>query len=113
MNILLLFFLFVFLSCNATKSSIQNIPPCIGDKIQSFKKEQKQNPPRSITQYNYKGRKVYYIPALCCDQFSEVLDENCNSLGHPDGGFTGRGDGQLPDFAKEVKEEKLIWKDDR
>jgi len=42
-----------------------------------------------------------------------VFDNNCNLLGHPDGGFTGKGDGTLPDFTKETKEEKLIWKDDR
>jgi len=42
-----------------------------------------------------------------------VFDNNCNLLGHPDGGFTGKGDGTLPDFTKEAKEEKLIWKDDR
>jgi hypothetical protein len=86
---------------------------CINDKIQSFKKEPKQNPPRSITQYSYKGSKVFYVPAPCCDQLSEVFDENCNLLGHPDGGFIGKGDGTLPDFAQEAKEEKLIWKDDR
>lgn len=67
MNILPLSFLSVLLSCSVAKNQLQNVPSCITDKIQSFKKEPKQNPPRSITEYTYKGRKVYYIPAPCCD----------------------------------------------
>lgn len=106
-------FVIIFLSCSATKSQTQNVPSCINDKIEAFKKEAKQNPPRTITEYTYKGKKVYYIPAVCCDQLSEVYDSNCNLLGHPDGGFTGKGDGTLPGFHKEVKDEKLIWKDER
>jgi hypothetical protein len=103
----------IILSCSATKSQTQSVPSCINDKIESFKKETKQNPPRSITEYTYKNEKVYYIPALCCDQLSEVYDSKCKILGHPDGGYTGKGDGTLPDFHKEVKDGKLIWKDER
>ena len=103
----------VLISCSATQSPIQNVPLCINNKIESFKKEPKQNPTRSITQYSYKGKKVYYISTPCCDQLSEVFDSNCNLLGHPDGGYTGRGDGKLPDFKKAAKDEKLIWKDHR
>ena len=109
----------IIATCSTTQSNTaiqnkkQDIPSCINDKIESFKKEPKQNPPRSITEYTYKGRKVYYISAPCCDQFSDVLDSNCNLLGHPDGGFTGKGDGKLPGFAADATEEKLVWKDDR
>ena len=45
----------------------------------------------------------------CCDFFNEVYDDKCKLLGSPDGGFTGKGDGKLPDFFKEAKNEKLIW----
>jgi len=107
------FLAIIFLSCGATKIPTQQVPSCIKNKIDSFKNEPKENPPRSITQYTYKGNKVYYISAPCCDQFSEVVDSNCNLLGHPDGGFTGKGDGKLPGFKDEAKDEKLIWKDDR
>lgn len=98
--------------CN--KNMLPNkLPNCIENKITIFKSEPKGNPPKSITEYRYKGHKVYYIPAQCCDQYSEVFDENCNLLGHPDGGITGKGDGKLTDFSIEAKNEKLIWKDDR
>ncbi len=89
------------------------LPYCIETKINLFKSEPKGNPPRSIIQYTYKGQKVFYIPAQCCDQYSEVFDENCNLLGHPDGGITGKGDGKLPAFFTDAKDAKLIWKDDR
>jgi hypothetical protein len=115
--LILLIHTVIFAACSATQSqskhSIQNIPPCINEKIESFKKEPKQNPVRSVTEFTYNGMKVYYITAPCCDQFSDVLDSNCNLLGHPDGGFTGKGDGKLPGFSSEATEEKLIWKDDR
>ncbi|MEO6454403.1 MAG: hypothetical protein ABIN97_10040 [Ginsengibacter sp.] len=107
----------IFAACSATQSqvltAVQNPPSCINDKIEFFKKEPKQNPPRSVTEYTYKGHKVYYIPAPCCDQYSTVFDSTCNLLGHPDGGITGKGDGKLPGFGEEAKDEKLIWKDDR
>ena len=89
------------------------MPSCLNNKIQFFKKEPKQNPPRSITQYNCKGNKVYYIPAPCCDQYSDVFYSNCNLLGHPDGGFAGKGKGKLSDFKEAAMDEKLAWKDDR
>jgi len=103
----------IFLECSTTKSQTQSVPSCINDKIESFKKQAKQNPPRTVTEYTYKGKKVYYISAVCCDQLSEVYDSKCNLLGYPDGGFTGKGDGSLPNFNKEAKDEKIIWKDER
>lgn len=106
-----------FTACSTTQSqtlnTVQGIPKCINDKIESFKKEAKQNPPRSVIEYTYKGEKVYYIPPPCCDQFSDVFDSNCNLLGHPDGGMTGRGDGKLKGFQEEITDEKVIWKDER
>jgi hypothetical protein len=81
--------------------------------IQTFKMLPKGNPPRSITQYLYKGETVYYVPAQCCDKYSNLYDEKCNLMGHPDGGFSGSGDGKFPNFFTEAKNPKLIWKDDR
>lgn len=85
------------------------VPTCIKHKIDSFKVAQKHEQPQKVVEYEYKGKKVYYIVMPCCDFFNEVYDENCILIGAPDGGFTGRGDGKLPDFFKEVKNEKLIW----
>jgi len=56
---------------------------------------------------------VFYVPALCCDFYSDLYDMDCNLIGHPDGGYTGRGDGSFPDFTERRKDEKLIWADER
>lgn len=88
-------------------------PTCVQTLIEKFTKEEKQNPPRSIYSYTYKGKTVYYVTAPCCDFFTDLYDENCNLIGHPDGGFTGKGDMKMPDFNTEKKDEKLVWADER
>ena len=89
---------------------ISGIPKCIKNKIDSFKVMQQHEKPQRIVEYEYKGKKVYYIAMPCCDFFNELYDADCNLLGHPDGGITGKGDGKLPDFKKEKAKEKIIWK---
>ena len=86
------------------------VPACIKNKIDSFKLKEKHERPQSVVEYMYKGKKVYYVVMPCCDFFNEVYDENCRYLGAPDGGFTGKGDGKLPDFGTEAKPGKEIWK---
>jgi hypothetical protein len=73
----------------------------------------KNNPPRKIYSYLYNGKTVYYVPPICCDFYSDVYDSACNIIGHPDGGFTGKGDMQMTDFNKTKTNEKLIWEDVR
>jgi hypothetical protein len=110
-HIILILLTIILFSC--TKNVLQTGPSCIQEKINIFKTLPKGNPPRSIIEYTYKGKKVFYVPAQCCDQFSDLFDESCNLLGHPDGGITGKGDGKFPDFSTEAKDPKVIWKDDR
>lgn len=95
------------------KDDFKNVPPCILEKIEQFKKEGVANPPASVWQYEYNGQTVYYIPPRCCDIPSSLYDSNCNLICSPDGGFTGKGDGKCADFAQKRTKEKLIWKDDR
>lgn len=89
------------------------VPQCVLDKIIIFQEEAKANPPRTVYQYQYNGRIVYYITAPCCDIYPQLFDENCNLLCAPDGGFTGRGDGKCIDFNKIKTAKKLIWQDKR
>ena len=85
------------------------LPKCIKNKIDSFKLKEAHEKPQRVLQYMYKGKKVYYVVMPCCDFYNEVYDAKCNFLGAPDGGFTGKGDGKLPDFFTEAKSEKLVW----
>lgn len=86
------------------------LPACIQKKIDSFKLKETHEMPQRVVAYEYKGKTVYYVEMPCCDFFNEVYDDTCNYLGAPDGGFTGKGDGKLPDFIEERKNEQLIWK---
>ena len=92
------------------ESTVVAIPACLKNKIDSFKLKEAHEKPQRVVQYMYKGKKVYYVVMPCCDFFNEVYDENCRYLGAPDGGFTGKGDGKLPDFTAEAKPGKEIWK---
>ena len=120
----LLFITIVLFACSSSRKAVSNagdptakdsleIPVCIKSMIDGYRSEDKQNPPRKIYSYQYHGQTVYYVTAPCCDFFSDLYDSSCVILGHPDGGFTGKGDGKLPDFKEAKSNEILIWKDDR
>ncbi|MEP6712037.1 MAG: hypothetical protein ABJA37_06465 [Ferruginibacter sp.] len=96
-----------------SKTVSEKFPACIKNMIEGFEKEERQNPPRSVYSYSYSGKTVYYVPAVCCDNFSDLYDANCKLIAHPDGGFTGKGDGKLPDFIRERTREKVLWRDER
>jgi len=94
-------------------SMLTTVPVCIRQLIKKFEAEEKQNPPRSVFSYVYNEKVVYYVPPICCDFFSDLYDDKCNLIAHPDGGFTGRGDGKITDFKEKRTDGKLIWNDDR
>ena len=97
-------------SCN---NKMMATPSCIQQKIADIKKEPLWNPPAEINEYQYEGKKVFLISANCCDQFITLVDENCNYLCAPSGGFTGKGDRKCTDFNDKAKFVRLVWKDDR
>lgn len=98
---------------NCKKQKLATVPVCVQQRIDSIKAQPKWNPPASVYEYTYQGKKVYAFSANCCDQYNPVYDENCNYICAPSGGFTGRGDGRCIDFKTAATDEKLIWKDDR
>lgn len=100
-------------SCSKHVLQTTGVLSCIQQKIETFKNEPKGNPAQSIIQYTYHKKRVFYIPAQCCDQYSQVFDENCNLIGHPDGGIAGGGDGKPVNFFKEATDPVIIWRDDR
>ena len=105
-------FIVLLLVCSAQKKAqgVQDIPPCLLEKITAMTQDPGSGSPRSVTRYIYKQQTVYYMVAPCCDKFNIVYDSACNVLGHPDGGFTGRGDGKMPNFKNEAVEQKVVWK---
>lgn len=126
MKYLLICVLFAMFSCKSTKTTAaeepapegsrviaDSLPVCVKTLIEKFKTEAVTNPPRKIYSYMYGGKKVFYVPAICCDFFSDLYNDSCRIMGHPDGGFTGKGDGKIRDFEIGKKDEKLLWEDTR
>ena len=56
---------------------------------------------------------VYYQTGSCCDNFSNLYNEEGELIALPDGGITGKGDGRLHDFFQEREQEILVWMDVR
>jgi hypothetical protein len=107
-------FIILFFSCAANKKvqRAPEMPACLAAKIKSMASDPNQGSPVSVTRYTYRQRTVYYMVSACCDKFNVVYDSVCNILGHPDGGFTGRGDGKMQGFREEATNGKVIWKID-
>ena len=95
-----------------SKVVVDSLPVCVKVLIEKMKSEPVTNPPGKIYSYKYLGKKVFYVPAVCCDNFSDLYNDSCRLMGHPDGGFTGKGDGKIKDF-ETATEEKLLWADSR
>jgi hypothetical protein len=91
----------------------QETPAWVQDLITQFESQPVANPPLSISRYQYQGQTVYYVPPRCCDIWSDLYDADGNIICHPDGGFTGAGNGQCPDFFTERTGGTLIWEDPR
>ena len=114
-NSILIFLSGVIFSCNSPRSLVNNsgdaneVPECLRKIIKTMSEDLYEGIPQSITQFNYRGQKVYYLVAPCCDKFNIVYDSACSILGYPDGGITGRGDGKMVSFEKEATDGKLIW----
>lgn len=120
MKAMLLPFLFlhtVLSSCspkaNVPVTAKDSTPVCILKRIEEIKKEPVWSPAAEINEYSYAGRTVYLVTANCCDQFITLMDKRCEVLCAPSGGFTGSGDGACPDFYKQAKHLRLVWKDER
>lgn len=90
----------------------KDVPNCVETKIRKIKREEVRNPPAKVWEWKVDGKTYYYITSDCCDQFNYLYDDNCNEVCAPDGGFSGGGDGNCPQFNGQI-EKTLIWEDDR
>lgn len=93
------------------ETPLDTLPACVQKLIDDGNKETPSSAPIEVEEYIYKGKKVYLGKAPCCDNFDLLYDENCNEICAPTGGFSGRGDGRCPDFIKEAKLIRSIWKE--
>jgi hypothetical protein len=91
----------------------KDTPDCIRQTIEVMANEDVRNPPAKVYRYQYRGSVVYFIPQYCCDFPSQLLDDECNQICSPDGGFSGKGDGKCQDFLDARSDELLVWEDAR
>jgi len=95
------------------KTAAERIPACIQARIEEIKKQPKWNPPAQVEEYRYNGKRVFLFSSNCCDQYNEAVDESCNYICAPSGGYTGKGDRKCTDFAEKAELIRVVWKDER
>ena len=93
--------------------SPEPLPKWLTSLIRELETQPVANPPAFIARYDYQRRVVYYLPARCCDIYSNLYGANGAILCHPDGGLAGGGDAGCPDFFDQRKNEEIIWRDPR
>ena len=115
MRATIIFLVFTIFINSGYKNQIipDGLPECVQKRINEIKSQPVSSPPGKVFRYFYNLRTVYYIPSKCCDIPSSLLDEDCQVICYPSGGFTGQGDGKCLDFLATRSEEKLIWQDPR
>jgi len=86
---------------------------CQPSAVDKIIEEQKANPvadpPAVISECQYNGQIVFYLPPRCCDIPSKLYNEKGDVICEPDGGITGKGD--CEDFSK--SQCVPIWQDTR
>ena len=97
--------------CHTQKLAAANdIPACIREKIKAAEADPQHARIREVYRYTYNGATIYYtVTDHCNDCFNQVYTTNCTPLCSPDGGFSGRGDGQCKDFFTASTGKALIW----
>lgn len=95
--------LLVFFACEKDECAPQ-LPSCVIDRLL----DDNQLPVIRVERWDIDGRALYYFVADCCDIPNMLYDDNCEVVCSPDGGFTGQGDGNCPDFPDDF-ERTVIW----
>lgn len=75
----------------ACEKNEYGLSDCLDNEIESFKNgDYACDEGANVKEYQFMGKKVYvFDPGLCgADMFSEVIDEDCNTLGNL-GGIAG------------------------
>lgn len=97
----------------ATTAADDDLPHWLQQLIAGIEAGPVWNPPARITSYEYRGGRVYFVPADCCDKLSTLYDEKGEVICSPDGGIEGAGDGRCPDFFDMREDGKVVWEDSR
>ena len=91
----------------------QKSDTCAEEIILKIKAEPVRNPPAEIWLHEIDNKRYYYVTPYCCDMFSDLYDDECTLVCHPDGGISGGGDGNCGELKQKLTHGKLLWKDIR
>ncbi len=100
-------------SSPAAPDSTNSTPAWLTALIRQSEEQPVANPPAFIARYEYQGQTVYFLPQRCCDIMGVLYRPDGSVACHPDGGFSGAGDGRCADFFRERRNEQIIWRDAR
>lgn len=100
----------LFLLWNISSCAKDDIPICVQQLITDIRSAPVQNPPVRIEEWRIANTVYYYVTSGCCDRFNHLYDNECNIVCAPDGGITGKGDGNCPTG---MTFKKVIWEDGR
>ena len=103
----------ITVACSGAPTAPDTSPSWLSAVIAEMQAGPAANPPAMVARYVYNGQIVYFVPQRCCDIASVLYSASGSVICHPDGGFTGRGDGQCPDFFALRREEHIVWRDTR
>ncbi|SNR82833.1 DUF6970 domain-containing protein [Hymenobacter mucosus] len=100
--------LFTFTACDKTDVA-KGTPSCIRQRINKVEEESPCKEGASVREYFFQGKTVYlFIPGSCiADASSEVLDEDCNTVGYL-GGLWGNTQVNGLDFST-AEFKRTIW----
>lgn len=98
-------------SCGEKRLEV-NAPKAIQQKITQLQNAPVQNPPAEVWRWRADNAIYYYVTSGCFDQFNYLYDESGEVVCAPDGGFTGKGAGDCPNFQGPISK-TLIWRDNR
>lgn len=103
-----------FLSAGCEKIVLpEGTPAFVKTQIRGILEQPVRNPPAQVYEWKHNDTRFYYFSAYCCDVWSALYDANGTLVCHPDGGITGNGDGNCPDFSSGTLTKTLIWEDGR
>lgn len=84
------------------------LPSCVVDIALGKTMEPLQSVPEYVLGCENQEETTFYFASGCCDLLNMVLDEQCNYICAPDGGFSGNGDTKCMDYFSTV-DCMLIW----
>ena len=105
-QLILSFCLLLFAGCEKDRCE-PDLPACVKELIEQPATDGGIDA-RAVYRWEVEGATYFYVEQECCDRFNLLFATDCTLLCAPDGGITGRGEGDCPDLDGDI-ERTLIW----